>query len=257
MKLFYREYGHGATNLVILHGLLGSSRNWHTLATRLAERYRVVVPDLRNHGDSPHGEHSVDSMRQDVLDLLVDLDLTPVWLLGHSMGGLVAMEFAFRHPERLVGLIVEDIAPVSRLNRLEWIFQALESLNLHAVTSRTDADRALQSAIPDTGVRQFLLQNLQRQPDGRFTWRCNLPELHRFVRETRAYRAPADARYSGPTLFVGGANSEVRLADQETRIAAHFPHYRLVMLPNARHWVHFDAPEAFLRTVTGFIEANT
>lgn len=255
MRLNFKKYGSVGPNLIILHGLLGSSQNWHTLAQQFGKEYRVIVPDLRNHGDSPHGEHSIELMRQDILQLLDEERISKCVLMGHSMGGLVAMSFAFAHPERLRALIVLDIAPEAPIGRMNWVFEALESVDLSRVEKRTDADRQLAKKIADPGVRQFLLQNLKRQDDGTYAWRCNLPELHRSVESADRFKPKARAEYSGPTLFIGGERSEHQIADKEEIIAKYFPNVELVMIPGAGHWVHVDAMEAFVEVVREFMKS--
>lgn len=254
MELHVRRYGERGAPLVILHGLLGSAQNWHTIAQKFAEGFRVLVPDLRNHGHSPHGPHSVAAMRDDLLALMDAEDVEGAFVLGHSMGGLVAMECAFRAPDRLSGLIVEDMAPQTRTESMAWIFEALQNLDLSKVDRREDADALLADAIQEPGVRQFVLQNLKRQPDGGYGWRCNLPELHRYVASGERLELSEQDRYTGPTLFVGGETSDYRLVEKEASLRRHFPELRLEMIPDASHWVHFDQPEAFVRVVGAFLE---
>ncbi|MFQ5706282.1 MAG: alpha/beta fold hydrolase [bacterium] len=254
MNLTYKEFGKNRPHLVILHGLLGSSKNWHQVARRLGQQLHVVVPDQRNHGDSPHGKHSLQLLRDDVWELLQRLQLEKVVLMGHSMGGLAAMSFALAYPQLLSGLIVVDMAPQAQLGNIPEILDALASVDLADVKRREDADRQLAERIGNASIRQFLLQNLRRREDGSYAWRCNLPELQRFVRrETRLELNQRD-QYAGPTLFVGGELSEQNLAGQQGLLVQHFPNYQLVMIPDAGHWVHFDAPLAFVETVLNFIK---
>jgi len=253
MKLNFRSYGEGTKNLVILHGLLGSSQNWHSAATKLSHQFQILVPDQRNHGDSPHAGHSIGLLSQDVLNLLDQQNIDKTFLIGHSMGGLAAMSFAFKNPERLKGLIVVDIAPVSQMDRMDWIFEALAAVDLSAVKQRQHAEEQLAINISSPLVRQFLLQNLKRQEDGTYAWRCNLPELHIFIQKDNGFELKESDQYEGPTLFIGGGRSEHRIAEKEELIARHFPNYQLTMIPNAGHWVHFEAPEEFITIVTDFI----
>ncbi|NIR50684.1 alpha/beta fold hydrolase [candidate division KSB1 bacterium] len=254
MKLYHREYGHGQTKLVILHGILGSSRNWHTVAGELSQHFHVIVPDLRNHGRSPHTKHSIQLMQADVLELLDRLELKPTFLLGHSMGGLVAMKFAFHHPKRLNALIVEDIAPVAFLNTMDDVFDAMKSVELAKVKRREDADDQLLERVKEPSVRQFLLQNLKRQKDGTYDWQCNLPELHRFVQAEERFEPAANEKFTGPTLFVGGERSEHRIDEHQNVISRHLPNSERRTIANAGHWVHVDAIDEFVQTVTGFVK---
>lgn len=253
MKLNYRTYGVGPLKLVILHGLLGSSQNWHTAASKLSESFLVIVPDLRNHGESPHGAHSIDLMQKDLLDLLDELNLAKACLLGHSMGGLVAMQFALTNAHRLQALIVEDIAPGAQMKSMAGIFNALNAIDLTKVSRRQDADEQLSKSLSSPLLRQFLLQNLKRQDDGTFGWRCNLPELHRFVQKDAPLTFDPRAHFAGPTLFIAGELSAHRIAALQERISRPFPNHQLVTIANAGHWVHFDAMPQFVQTVTEFI----
>ncbi|MCG8604425.1 alpha/beta fold hydrolase [bacterium] len=252
MDLNYRIYGSGPLDLIVLHGLLGSSKNWDTAAKALGEKFTVVVPDLRNHGESPHGPHSVELMREDILQLLMDLNLDEVFLLGHSMGGLAAISFSFTYPAQLKGLIVEDVAPTTKMSSMVPIFDAMDAVDLGRVKRREDADEQLAKKIADPPVRQFLLRNLKREVDGKYTWRCNLPELRRFVEETSFVLRQQD-RFTGPTLFVGGGRSEHRIARQEEVIGRHFPGFQLRIIQGSGHWVHFEAMNEFVETVSDFL----
>jgi pimeloyl-ACP methyl ester carboxylesterase len=253
MKLNVRKYGTDGPAVAILHGLLGSSQNWHSAATKLSQKFMILVPDQRNHGDSPHGDHAIERLSEDVLNLLDQQNIGKTFLIGHSMGGFAAMSFAFKNPERLKGLIAVDIAPIAQLDRMDWIFEALAAVDLSAVKQRQHAEEMLTVNISSPLVRQFLLQNLKRQEDGTYTWRCNLPELHNFVRKDGGFDLKESDKYEGPTLFIGGGRSEHRIAEKEELIARHFPNYQLTMIPNAGHWVHFEATEKFITIVTDFI----
>jgi len=238
---------------MILHGLLGSARNWHSIASKLAERLRIVVPSLRNHGDSPHGEHTVDAMCGDIVELMDALSHRQIALVGHSMGGMVAMKLATEHPERVPSLVVADMGPAVQLQRLSPLFEALNTLEVSKLQSRADADRQLAEYVSDHGIRQFLLQNLKRNQAGAFAWRCNLGELTRFIRKAHGNFLPPEAVFAGPTLFIGGGRSEHAIGGQRELISRHFPGYELAILPDAGHWLHFDAPEQFTTMVSDFL----
>ncbi|RME34103.1 MAG: alpha/beta fold hydrolase, partial [Gammaproteobacteria bacterium] len=172
-SLHYTEQGEGRP-LVILHGLFGSGRNWQRVARRLAEHYRVITPDLRNHGRSPHlPGMSYPEMAADLFELMERLDLPSTLLMGHSMGGKVAMTAALQQPEKVTALIVVDIAPVRYRHSFEPIFQALKSIPVEWIRSRQEAERLLAGYIDDSVLRAFLLQNLNRDESG-FHWRINL-----------------------------------------------------------------------------------
>ncbi len=256
MRLAFKKYGENGPDLVILHGLLGSGQNWHTAATNLATGHRVFTPSLRNHGDSPHGPHGTDEMVGDIRDFLQQQGLERVFLLGHSMGGMAAMQFACRYPEMLLALIIVDVAPESQIGKVEPVLAALQAIDLQQVQDREDANRQLSAHIPQPLVRQFLLQNLKRQDDGRYAWQCNLDELHRFVREDGPFLLGAEERFQGATLFIGGERSEYRLAGHLKSIEAHFPQAALKMVPNAGHWVHFEALQPFVQIVRAFLRST-
>lgn len=245
--------GAGRPSVVILHGLFGSSRNWAGIARRLAETCHVIVLDLRNHGASFWAESmGYAEMAADVLAFLDARGLERVALLGHSMGGKVAMSAALRWPERLARLIIADIAPIAYPPGHVAYVEALRRLDLDSLTGRAEAERQLASAVPDRSTRLFLLQNLVRE-DGRFRWRVNLAAIAHHLADLAGFAPPPGAVYDGPALFVAGARSGyVRPAHREM-IRRLFPHARLVTLRDAGHWLHAEQPEAFLRTVQPFL----
>lgn len=256
IDLFFREYGHGAPTLVILHGLLGSSQNWQRAAKIFSEKCRVLVADQRNHGNSPHAAtHTFADLREDVKHFFDRQRLNQAYLLGHSMGGLAAMEFAFHYPERLAGLIIEDIAPRPYQSSSGDILRWLNAVDLNTVASREEADTMLAKDIKSPRTRQFLLTNLVRRDDGTFSWKANLPVLQAFQKEMATYEPPLAASFSDATLFIGGELSDYRLDHDHDVILRHFPHSKLVMIPNAGHWIHFEAVEAFTEAVMRFMSS--
>ncbi len=255
LRLHAREYGHGDKTLVILHGLLGSSQNWQRVANVLGEKHRVLVVDQRNHGQSPHTPtHTLEDLREDVKAFFDQQQLARAYLLGHSMGGMAAMEFAWHYPERLHGLIIEDIAPRGYRSSSEEILPAMAGLDLPRITSRQQADELLSKKIAIPMVRQFVLTNLVRREDGSYHWRVNLPVLQAYQQEAAAYHPPLPARHDGETLFLGGANSEYRLDHDQDLLLQHFPHSQLEMIPHAGHWIHFEAVEPFVAAVQRFVD---
>jgi len=253
MKLHYREYGGSELTLVILHGLLGSERNWHGVAKQLAPYFHLVIPDLRNHGVSGHEEdHSISAMCEDLEELVDDLDVDGFFLLGHSMGGHVAMQYAYQHSGQVNALIIEDIAPRSYGTGLIEILEGMAALRLSDYREKKQVDEALLRAIPNQAVRHFVLTNLVRDND-RLFWRVNLPALREFSQNevARFESSPRDV-YEGPTLFLGGMNSMYRLDADEALIRQHFPSAEIRMVPDAGHWIHYEAPEAFCDAVKRF-----
>ncbi len=254
MELFYRRYGESGTPLFILHGLLGSGRNWHSIAKALAGRAQVVVPDMRNHGRSPHSpEHTFAAMVEDIVALKQRLfPGRHVVVLGHSMGGLVTMEMAFQAAEHLAGVIIVDIAPRPHLGGVHAVLDAMMKIDPQQFADKKAIDAALAADIPSALVRQFVLTNISSDAHG-MRWRVNLPVLREFLTVSRAYQpAPGDS-YAGPALFIRGERSDyIRDQDFET-IRGFFPQAELVTAPAAGHWVHYENPEILLRSVRDFL----
>ncbi|RMF55146.1 MAG: alpha/beta fold hydrolase [Bacteroidetes bacterium] len=253
MDLFYKDYGAGPP-LLILHGLLGAGGNWHTLSSRVfGEHFHVYAIDQRNHGRSPHDPvHDYPSMAADLAGFMDRHGLDRAHVLGHSMGGKTAMQFALTHPERVDRLVVVDIAPKAYPPWQIDILDALRSLDLSAYRSRAEIDVALARRVPSLPIRQFLLKNLR--PDGRggYTW---LPNLEALYRNYDKINAPieAEAPFEGPTLFVRGAQSPYIEDGDLPAIRRLFPRAELVTIPGAGHWVHAEAPEAFAEAVLSFL----
>ncbi len=253
MELYYREFGQG-TPIVILHGLLGFSDNWQTIAKTLAEHHLVITPDLRNHGRSPHtNSHTYPEMAEDLRTFLDQQGIYATALIGHSMGGKVAMQFALEHPDRVTHLVVVDIAPTAAApGNHEHIFEALMALNIEQIHTREEADAFLQQRISEPSVRQFLLKNLTRNPDGSFAWKMNLPVLWRHYADILA-PVKGDAPFTGPVLFVRGSRSNyIKDSDLEA-IRVLFPHARIETVEGAGHWVHADKPQELLALLRPFL----
>lgn len=254
MVLFSRILGHGEP-VVILHGLFGSLNNWSTLGKRLAEGYRVHLVDQRNHGRSPHDPvHTYKAMAEDLFGYFRDNSVSSANLIGHSMGGKTAMEFALAHPEAVRRLVVVDISPRTTMSRHDAILDALTSLRPERFSSRENIDEALKAKIPDPAVRQFLLTNLKREEDGHYSWKMNLNALQKNYGEIN--RGIENGRtYTGPTLFLKGANSPYIGGEDTPLIRALFPKVEFQTIPGAGHWVHAEAPDEFLRVVGQFISS--
>ncbi len=254
MELFFKDYGKGNRGLLILHGLLGSGRNWHTISSSLSQKRRVIAPDLRNHGRSPHSkEHHVFDMASDVIELQNKLHLKPSVILGHSMGGAVAIELALHSPEYVDGLVVVDIFPKPHRSSVLFVLNAMAEINLRDFSSKQEVDRLLARSIADPAVRQFVLTNLQSTSSG-LQWRINLDVLLQFLRESQKQSlGPADV-YDGPTLFIRGERSNYVLDEDIPDIKHHFPQAEILTIPNAGHWVHHDAPNEMLAAVEKFLE---
>jgi len=252
MLLFHRDLGgEGRPPLVLLHGLLGSSRNWQTTGADLAAFYHVWALDLRNHGKSPHaGSMSYPDMMDDVLAWMDAHGLGKATLLGHSLGGKVAMLIACRHPERVERLIVVDIAPkayLSNAHRAE--FAAMNELDLGSLQSRGEAELRFEARVADWVMRKFLVTNLERTETGGWGWQVNLPVLTSALPGLEANPLSSDDRYEGATLFVLGGRSRYVEASDHAAIRRHFPHAELKTLKEAGHNPHIETRAAFVQAV--------
>lgn len=250
MKLHYREMGEGQP-MVILHGLFGFSDNWQTHAKKLAEYYRVILVDLRNHGHSEWTEDfSYSLMAEDVKELCEDLGLNKIILLGHSMGGKVAMYFAQYYEEFLEKLIVVDIGVKAYPMHHQHILAGLHALDLENMKARSEAEAVLKKHIDSDGVRQFLLKNLYWKEKGQLAFRMNLPVLEREMPEILS--ALPEKEVMTPTLFIRGELSNYILDEDISELEDLFPDSYVVTISGAGHWVHAEEPERFLESVLGF-----
>jgi esterase len=252
VTLVHRDLG-GAGNrpLALLHGMLGSSRNWQTAGAELAGRFHVHALDLRNHGSSPHADAmSYEEMMADVLAWLDAQGFARATLVGHSMGGKVAMLLACRHPERVERLVVVDIAPKDYY----WpahraSFAAMNELNLGDIRSRAEAEMRFEGRVPNAGTRKFLTTNLDRTPDGRWAWQINLPALTTWLPALEKNPLAPDDRFEGPALvIVGGKSAYVEPADHPV-ILAHFPAADIRVLESSGHNPHLEAREEFVAEI--------
>lgn len=240
--------------LVILHGLLGSSRNWLTVARRLSSHFCVHTLDLRNHGESPQTDTmSHAEMAEDLRETLAERRLERPWLLGHSLGGKIAMRFATDTPDALAGLIVEDIAPKAYPPHHQRDFEALLTMPLDEITSRKEADNRLAEVVPDWAHRQFLLTLLRRDGKG-WSWGIPLRIIYLHQDALRADCLSATARYNGPTAFVLGEKSRFVCPEDYERIYQHFPKAIIHGISDAGHNVHFDQPDTFANWLQTFIQ---
>ncbi len=256
VPLFFRKYGDRPPALVILHGLFGSSDNWHTLARKWSEDFTVYALDLRNHGQSPHtDEFSYALMAEDVLAWMHRENLDKAFFLGHSMGGKVAMQLALQHPEKVQGLIVADIAPdaYDDTHNLmhHTVFRAFEVLDPTTIRRRSEGEAVLRNIIPSAGVRQFLLKNLERTPDGHYRWKPHWKALKKHYH--RILEAVEGPPYPGPALFLKGALSPYIQPHHIAGIRRLFPRAEIKEVPEAGHWVHADRPDLVYEWVRNFV----
>jgi len=254
MILHSQILGEG-TPFLILHGFLGMGDNWKTLGNEFAQLgYQVHLIDQRNHGRSFHAEEfSYEIMSEDLYEYCEQLQLDHILLLGHSMGGKTAMQFATTYPEIVEKLIVVDIGPKAYPQHHQDILKALSLLDFTEINSRGEADEVLSAYIKEFGVRQFLLKNLYWKEKGQLGFRMNLEVLTEKIEEVGRPLAE-DAVFEKPTLFIaGGASGYIEPLD-ELLISRHFPQAKIEIVPNAGHWVHAENPQEFYRVVEGFLK---
>jgi esterase len=254
MQLNFRSFGRGEP-LIILHGLFGSHGNWHSVSQSLADQYQSFALDLRNHGESPHNSRmDYPVMADDVMEFMDRQGLDRAHLLGHSLGGKVAMQFALEHPGRVKRLLVLDICPRVYPPHHQEILSALLELDLFVCRTRADVERALEPRIPDLALRRFLLKNLHRDSNGGLHWRFGLREIqanyHRLCEAV-----PVTTPFDHPTLFLKGEHSDYISETDLPDIRARFPQAQLVTIQGAGHLAHVENRAGFLEPVTSFLHA--
>lgn len=242
---------------LILHGFMGMGDNWRTLGLQWSEiGYEVHLVDLRNHGRSFHSEEfSYENMAQDVKAYIDAHGLNEIILLGHSMGGKVAMEFAMLFPQKVSKLIIADISPKAYPPHHQSILKALSQLDFDKIKSRSEAEEVLSEYIKDESTRLFLLKNLYRTSGKKYALRLNLPVLTSKIEEVGMALSP-NTVYSGDTLFLSGEKSGYIEAMDEILIKKHFPNAIIKMVPNAGHWLHAENPEEFFSLSNSFLESE-
>lgn len=253
MKLAYRETGEGKP-LIILHGLFGSSDNWLSIAKALENEYKIYLVDQRNHGSSPHSnDFSYQAMAEDLLEFIQAHAIENPVLMGHSMGGKTAMQFALSNPGTLDKLIVVDIAPRYYPVHHDVILEGLQAIDIENIKSRREAEETLAEYVKEKGVRQFLLKNLDRNDQGGYEWKINLPVISEKI-EKVGEAIQSDSSFEKPVLFINGANSGYLQKKDEEQIYRLFPETTIQTIEGAGHWVHAEKPEAFSQVVQAFIK---
>ena len=253
MKLYSKIYGDKGRNLIIIHGLFGMSDNWNSLGKQFAKSCRVHLIDLRNHGRSPHSDDfNYGVMCGDVLEYMNDNNIEKPILLGHSLGGKVAIKFAFTHSEKIEKLIVADISP-RRYNTdfVQNLLATLCKLPLEDFDKREEIDSVLSFTYEDKGMRLFLLKNLYRNENKEFAWRFNIEVLLEKVSNIQE----ADfvkGICKIPTHFIRGGNSNYITTQDELIINKHFSDFSIATIDEAGHWLHADKPKQFYTEVMGF-----
>lgn len=253
MELNYKSFGEGYP-IIILHGLFGTLDNWQTIAKKLAANYSVYIIDQRNHGRSPHDDtFDYAAMAEDLQAFMESQWIYEAHIIGHSMGGKTAMQFALTYPDLVNQLVVVDIAPKAYEGGHQAIFEALFSLDVSTIANRKEADAALLDKIPDLGVRQFLLKNLTNDKKGGYKWKMNLPVIYKNYEQILG-ALESQETFDNPTLFIRGGQSDYIQKEDLSRIKTFFPAAELATVAEAGHWVHAAAPTALLTIVNAFLQ---
>jgi len=250
--LHYKQQGSG-TDVILIHGLLGSLENLNMVAKGLIDHYRVTNVDVRNHGLSFHkNSMTYSELAQDIVDVMDDRDIERAHILGHSMGGKIAMQIALEHSEKVDKLIVADIAPVAYPSHHTHIIEGLQSIDIGKISSRKDADNQLAKFVDEAGIRQFLLRNLVSK-DGYFDFKCNLEFIEQcYPQIMKAYQG--EQHFNGKALFIKGGNSSYISAEHRDIIMQLFPQSRAKIIQGAGHWLHAEKTTAFNKIVNDFLQ---
>jgi pimeloyl-ACP methyl ester carboxylesterase len=256
LHLNYKSYGNAGHPLIILHGLLGMLDNWQTQSKKYANAgFKVYALDQRNHGKSPHSDiFNYEAMANDVRDFMKQHHLPSAHILGHSMGGKTAMQFALRNPDMVDKLVIVDVAPRGYASAHDHILDAMCSLKLRELSTRQQADDAIAKRIPEFSLRQFILKNLTRTETGELKWKVNLSIIKKHYSEI-ADDITAHGVFHKPTLFIKGGRSTYITNDDKPRIKQLFPHSTILTIKGTGHWVHSEKPEEFGDSVLKFLHA--
>jgi esterase len=254
LHLNYKIYGNSGHPVIILHGLLGMLDNWQAQSKKYAEAgFKVYALDQRNHGKSPHSDtFNYEAMANDVRDFMKEHHLSSAHVLGHSMGGKTAIQFALTFCELVDKLIVVDVAPRRYASAHDEILDAMCSLKLRELHTRQQANDAIAKRIPEFHLRQFILKNLTRTEDGELKWKVNLSIIKKHYPEI-ADDITADGVFDKPTLFIKGGRSKYITDDDKPRIKKLFPRSAILTIKDAGHWVHSEKPEEFGNSVLKFL----
>ena len=255
MILHRKSEGDGEKVIVVLHGLMGSMDNWRTVQLALAAHHRVVCLDLANHGKSPHvAVFTLRSLALDVWETLDALGIERAFLMGHSLGGKVAMLMASEWPERVQGLVIVDIMPGAFAPAHLFVLRACQQLELDRATSRKQLDEMLSENVLEPETRAFLLKNVIRDENNAFVWRVPLDFLianYTAVSDALSIKQP----YTGPVLVIAGGKSPFKVSSHETSMRKHFPVMKICLFPEAGHLLHVEQPQQFVEAIEAFLGA--
>ncbi len=253
MKLFYRETGTGQP-LIILHGLFGMSDNWMSLAKKFAKSRKVYLLDMRNHGQSPHHPRfDYDCLTDDLREFINEHKLDHITLLGHSMGGKIAMNFSLKYGSPVNKLIIADITARSYdTSRFKSILLTMRSIPLNKISNRKEADEFLAAKIKHKGLRQFLLKNITRDENNQFIWKLNVDGLLANI-DNISQEINSDTSFPKPVLLIYGGQSDYVKTEDIDKLKHPFPALQTRVIPNATHWLHAEAPDEFYKIVMEFL----
>lgn len=254
MEILYSKIEGSGRPLLIIHGFLGMSDNWKTLGTRYADAgFEVHMPDLRNHGRSFHSpDFTYADMASDVLAYCRHHKLDKISIIGHSMGGKIAMFLASQHPELIDKLVVADIGPKYYAPHHQEILAGLNAADFSKTSDRSEIEKMIEPHVPDFGTRQFLMKSIYRPTPDTLAFRFNLQVFNQKI-ENVGEALPDDARFDGPVLFIRGGNSNYIRDDQWPLIEKHFPKASLETIPGSGHWLHAENPQMFLELTQKFL----
>ncbi len=253
MDLFFQSVGNNEKKILILHGLFGMSDNWMGLANQWSKNYTVICPDLRNHGRSPHS-HSFGyyPMLDDIIQLIDNLNIHEVFLLGHSMGGKLAMILALEYPELVSKLCIADISPINYPpTRHSDLLEIMQSVNFDLFQKRSDIETWMNQKIKEDRLKHFILKNIKSNSNGRFSWKLNLQAISENIVDIFEFPNIPNS-FSKPTLFLKGEFSDYISSSDLHAVSHYFPLAKSSTVPKAGHWIHADNPSAFSSEVISF-----
>ncbi len=246
--------GESQSPIIILHGLFGSSRNWHQIARELSDTHLVYSLDLRNHGQSPHSDiMDYPHLAEDVLSFIEQNNFTAVNIIAHSMGGKTALWLALNNPQLIEKLVIVDIAPLSYPHDFDNVLNGLQSIPLQTIKSRQDADQYLAKFIAEKSLRQFLLQNLQWKEE-KYQWRLNLNAISKSIPQITGFPDTSDVQpFPKRVLFIGGGQSDYLHKTNQQLTRKLFPYASFSIIKSAGHWLHAEQPGLFQHLVEVYI----
>jgi pimeloyl-ACP methyl ester carboxylesterase len=255
MKLFYRTLGEG-TPLVIIHGLFGMSDNWITIAKVFAEKFKVILPDLRNHGNSPHSiDFNINVMAEDINKLFQRLGISSAFVIGHSLGGRIAISLALQYPEIIEKLIVVDIAPrkYTGNKNITNLLEVMTRIDFSMLKTFSQIEKKITQFIWDKKFVNLLLKNIKKTDKGYYECKLNFPVIKSNI-ETLMCPIIEKNTFKKPVMFLKGELSDFIVSEDEQEISRYFPDAKIITVKNAGHWVHADAPKEFIQQVNSFLE---